>query len=192
MIVTVLFLAAGLAAYMLPWMVGPGASLTFNAYDLAEWTSLHPWVRTSMPPLVVSFILRALLMLLALLVFAVASRRWTAVLVALVALALLPPPVFFGPALADPNYRQQFALSILTLLGLFFLARLRWYWIQLVLVVLLGLGSVVAVLNSQHLMGEAFNLSTLPGPGAVCFVLITVIYGTYIYKRGQPLAPSSV
>ncbi|NJL56864.1 hypothetical protein HC928_18210 [bacterium] len=38
-----LFAAFLIAAYLLPWAVtSTSASLTFNAYDLAEWASLHP------------------------------------------------------------------------------------------------------------------------------------------------------
>ena len=37
-----LLLIIGLCGYLLPWIVAPSSAMTLNAYDLAEWTSLHP------------------------------------------------------------------------------------------------------------------------------------------------------
>ena len=71
------FLLLALIAYSLPWVVGPGAALTLNAYDLAEWTSLHPAVRTAALPFALTFGLR-LLPLLVYMAFAIdsSSRQW--------------------------------------------------------------------------------------------------------------------
>src|SRR5512143_758636 len=62
-----LWLFAALIAYYLPWIANRAAALSANAYDLAEWTSLHPAVRGASVPLVAPFLLRAVLGGLALL-----------------------------------------------------------------------------------------------------------------------------
>ncbi|MCC7448347.1 MAG: hypothetical protein IT324_13080 [Anaerolineae bacterium] len=114
-----------LVAYYLPWVYHPAAGLTFNAYDLAEWVSLHPAVRGASVPLVAPFLLRVVLGGLALLFCLRAlrsARTWVrlayAGLAVLLAITLLPPFDFFRGAWDDPNYRQQFTLSIGTLVGL--------------------------------------------------------------------------
>ena len=53
-----LLVTVGLAGYVLPWIVAPSAALTLNAYDLAEWTSLHPLQRQTSPPLLAPLELR--------------------------------------------------------------------------------------------------------------------------------------
>ena len=193
MILNLTLFIAGLFAYSLPWIAGPGASLTLNAYDLAEWTSLHPWVRAATPPLVVTFMLRALPALLTLFLFTTAARSWRryiAVIVFVVALALLPPAAFFGSAFDDPNFRQQAVLALLTL-GLPFLSvRLRWS--PVIFAALLVAGTVIAVENSRVLMNATFALPVGPGLGGPLFVLTVLLLGLHTYKRGQlTLATSS-
>ena len=111
-------LALALLACFLPWLQGPGAALTLNAWDLAEWSSLNPLSQVALPALGASFGLRALpLFLLAL---ALCRPRvplpLRAALTLLLAIALLPPLEFFRSDLADPNYRQQLALAFIALL----------------------------------------------------------------------------
>src|SRR5262245_36944556 len=104
----VLFLLA-LVFYMLPWVLTPDASLNMGGYDLAEWASLHPAVRASSPPLLLSFALRLPLALLALVVAfsgEQAGKTWVrAAFVCLLAVALLPSPEFLTQYRDDPNYR---------------------------------------------------------------------------------------
>ncbi len=111
-------LALGLLAVLLPWSNGANAALVLNAWDLAEWSSLHPLSRNADPALAVSLGLRALpLFLLALTLWRTGlTNLFRAVLAVLVAVALLPPPRFFLSDLADPNYRQQFSLSVVAIL----------------------------------------------------------------------------
>src|SRR5439155_12012735 len=93
---------------------------------------LHQAVRDASIPNLAPFLLRAVLGGLALL-FAVRAlkalsgrARWAySFLALLLAVTLLPPLDFFRGAWNDPNYRQQFALSIATLVGLIALAGAR-------------------------------------------------------------------
>jgi hypothetical protein len=117
-------------AFYLPWITNPAAALTFNAYDLAEWTSLRPDVRGGAIPLLAPLLLRAVLGLIALL-FGLRAlnhagwQRWLYAALALaLAITLLPPLDFFRGAFDDPNYRQQFGLAVGTLIGLVALAAL--------------------------------------------------------------------
>jgi hypothetical protein len=108
------------ACYELPWYVHDTAAFTTNAFDLAEWASLHPAVRSSSPPLLTSFLLRfpqtALIFALALAANGLHDprSRWVWRAVALVpALRFFPPSDFFTGASADPNYRQMLLLFAL-------------------------------------------------------------------------------
>jgi hypothetical protein len=125
--------------YYLPWISNAAAALSFNAYDLAEWVSLHPAVRGGGFPLLAPFLLRSVLGGLALLFGLRALRievRWQQVgwgmLALCLAITLLPPLDFFRGGWDDPNYRQQFALTIGTLVGsvpLFAIARRKPKWL---------------------------------------------------------------
>ncbi len=119
------WLAVALAGCYLPWVYHRTAGLTFNAIDLAEWVSLAPAVRGGSVPLLIPFLLRIALVGIALLCgvrAAIEERKWSRWLYMLLALALaatlLPPVDFFKGAFDDPNYRQQFALAVSTLIGL--------------------------------------------------------------------------
>jgi len=61
-----MLLLLGLLGYLLPWAVASSAPMTLNAYDLAEWTSLHPAQRQTTPPLLAPLRLRAQLAILSL------------------------------------------------------------------------------------------------------------------------------
>lgn len=126
-------LLLALLAYLLPWVTAPNSAMTLNAYDLAEWTSLHPWQQQAMPPLIVPLLLRAQLAILAL--FAMlwsCSRRqrfFASLFVVLLALSQLPPLEFLNN-MNDPNYRQLLFLALATIvlstgLGLVLPARFR-------------------------------------------------------------------
>ena len=51
-------LALAIIGYLLPWVITPAQSLSMGAYDLAEWTSLHPVVRQTLPFLWATLALR--------------------------------------------------------------------------------------------------------------------------------------
>jgi len=116
-------IAAAFVFYTLPWSTHSTSSLTFGAYDLAEWSSLHPAVRFVEPILQTPLLLRlpAALLLMAFALNVPSSRFsrawWIAFAVVIVgAIALMPPLEFFS-ATDDPNYRQQALVATVALLG---------------------------------------------------------------------------
>lgn len=163
--------AAILLGWCLPWLSTPGVSLSFNAYDLAEWTSLNPVVRSANPTLLLTLLLRLPLPCLALaVIWLIRNPILRLIIVGVIALALLPPLEFFTGAGADPNYQQQFALAIASLiLGLLAFvkplqkARL---WIVIALLLLGLVGSLVGLLQTLHLM-EDFKVPVQVGIGGV-------------------------
>ncbi len=173
-----------LIACYLPWINHPAAALSFNAYDLAEWTSLSPAVRSGSLPLLAPFLLRAVFGGLALLFGLRALRSdgiWArlgyALLALILALTLLPPFEFFRGAGDDPNYRQQALITLGTffLLGLFvFLwTRPRFQpftrWLDpLVAIVTILAGLVGEVLARNVLL--SLHLEAPLGPGIVALV----------------------
>jgi hypothetical protein len=102
---------------------GGSASLTFGAYDLAEWTSLHPAVRSVEPALVMTLMLRLVPALLVIGLAAWTSLKrgsvpwWLAGLAVLAAAGGLLPPFEFIANTGDPNYRQQFIVALIALIG---------------------------------------------------------------------------
>ncbi len=112
-----MLLLLGLLGYISPWAVTRSAPMTLNAYDLAEWTSLHPAQRHTTPPLLAPLLLRVQLVILTLTFAVTASGRWiTALVVLLLALAQLPPFEYVYD-IANLNYRQQFGLALFSLIA---------------------------------------------------------------------------
>ena len=113
----VMLLLLALLGYLLPWAIAPSAPMTLNAYDLAEWTSLHPAQRQTNPPLLAPLLLRAQLLILSLALALTVSQSWVAA-AAIVALALAQlPPFEYVYDIANLNYRQQFALALVSLVA---------------------------------------------------------------------------
>ena len=111
-------LLLALLSYLLPWFAAPSAAMTLNAWDLAEWTSLHPSQHVAAPPLITPLLLRVQLPIFSLLLCLIcrprAQRGLAIAGVLALALAQLPP-LEFARELGDPNYRQQFALAIVSI-----------------------------------------------------------------------------
>jgi hypothetical protein len=167
-----------LVLYLFPWVVNPGVSLSPNGYDLAEWASLHPTVREATPTLLTSLLLRLPLACFALLIAFTAKRSLLPALIVLVtAVALLPPPEFIKQ-LNDPNFRQQAALALFTLIGGIIglsgkMPRIH-HWIAAGIGLIGALASVIGLVQSYDLM-RGFNLPTQIGAGGVLLALMFVV-----------------
>ncbi|MDX1995830.1 MAG: hypothetical protein SF029_25845 [bacterium] len=189
-------LVAGIIAYNLPWASGKGAALTYGAYDLAEWVSLHPAVRAD------SLLLGSLLLRLPALVLAwiaaLSARRFFSfqlLFVLLTAMTLLPPLDFITQR-GDVNYRQQFFIALATVIGGFIgLSGVfgRVQWVAAILVALGGVG--VSIAGSWRAL-ELLNGFALPvqlGSGSVLMIGVFLLLGLSFMlarKEGQHNAPS--
>ena len=168
---------AGLVCYYLPWYTHITAGFTMHAFDLAEWSSLHPAVRSESPELWTSLLLRlpqvALLAGLVLVTNGLRDARmrwlWRAIAV-LFALRLLPPTDFFSGASQDPNYRQMMLLSAVAvglMGGALLLYRLpaKWQMTTLAGVLLAGLLAGWMGLSRTQTLLDNFAIDVQLGPG---------------------------
>lgn len=115
--VVLVFLLLALIGYLLPWVRATNAAMTLNAFDLAEWTSLHPLQKGATPALVVPLLLR-----MQLLVLAVSIALWptsrkaiylASVVIVTLSISQLPPFEFLDNR-DDANYRQLLILALAT------------------------------------------------------------------------------
>jgi len=186
-----ILLSLALLGYVLPWAVTSSAPMTLNAYDLAEWTSLHPAQRHTEPPLLVPLLLRAQLVILTLTLALAASGRWiTALVVLLLALAQLPPFEYVYDV-ANLNYRQQFGLALFSLSAGLVAARygyLRLLRFLLIGLPILGLVAVYAGVSQAfevyRQLQSAASVGMGPGLLAVSYAGIAAI-GLLAEWRGQ-------
>ena len=161
----VILLLLGLLGYLLPWAVAQSAPMTLNAYDLAEWTSLHPAQRQTTPPLMAPLLLRAQLVILSLAFAVTASRRWiAAAAVVVLALAQLPPFEYVYD-IANLNYRQQFVLALVSLVAGLAATRLRNRRIIRLLLFLLAVAGILSVHAGAAQAIEAYRQPATIGFG---------------------------
>lgn len=184
---TVWALLVLLACYHASWFAHESAGFTMHAYDLAEWSSLHPAVRSSSPAMLTSFLLRAPLfavvfgMALAANWLVDARLRWVIRAVALiVALRFVPPKEFFTAASDDPNYRQMALLTALStgaVLVAPFFGRLRERVQAAIFSVMISAGTVTGwwgLSRAGELLGN-FEIDVRSGIGIVAYTIIAAV-----------------
>jgi len=185
-----LLIMFALIGYCLPWVLTPASGLSLGAYDLAEWSSLHPVVRQTVPFLWTTLALRIPLAILGILlatyVRKISHQIPIAILCLLVAaIALLPPLEFFTTYRDDPNYRQQFILVLLTLIiGIPTVIGKPKRLQRGALIALSVLGiisSAIGLYQAQSLL-QGFDLHTAIGSGgiitSIALAAVTCIYIT--------------
>ena len=162
-------LLALLAGLLLPWLLAPNAGMTLNAYDLAEWASLHPAQRVSNPPLLVPLLLRGQLVILCALAGLVArslrEKRAAALVIVVLAVAQLPP-IEFVKDIGNLNYRQQAGLALASLL--LGMTALRWLairWQPLVSAVCSLLGALTTLVGATLALEAYASLASGGGAG---------------------------
>ena len=177
--VLVLLLLA-LGAYLLPWIVAPNASMTLNAFDLAEWTSLHPLQQQARPPLMVPLLLRIHLPILAISMALWPKNReecYPAILfIVLLSISQLPPLEFINN-LNDLNYRQLLILASATLFLSTILRRFLPAQLRPVATLLLALLGIVTSLVGQSLAMELYQLTLEKGKAGGGLCLMALTYG---------------
>lgn len=170
-----------LIGYSLPWLQGPGVSLSPNAYDLAEWSSLHPAARAESPALLTALLLRLPLACIALMLAFSAPPdtpgRLMFGLGALLLAAALLPPLEFVRAPDDLNYRQQFMLAVVALIGsLVGLSGVlrRWGRVIAVLALVIGAATSAVGLARGYALFTELQIEVTIGTGGV---LLTLLFG---------------
>lgn len=188
----ILFTGIFCLMYFLPWVINPSMSLTFGAYDLAEWTSLHPEVRFSEPALLLTLALRIQpLLLVALITLHTPQKNsltwWVAVLITLVTSAGLLPPVEFISNTTDSNYQQQFALSVTTFMIGFLGLSVDFKHFKPIIGFLTALGGIgttaYALVGVQHYM-IGFSMPVAIGIGGFGLILLYLAVIINNIKRG--------
>ena len=185
MILGCILLALGF--YHQPWYTHETAGFTMHAFDLAEFASLHPAVRSSSPPMLTSFLLRVPLLMLVVALAVLANgwhdprMRWIVRGAAVVlALRFVPPSDFFTGASADPNYRQ---MALLTGLGFatlplsLLVARVPVRWQRWLMAVGLVTGVVtgwMGLSRTDTLMSN-FEIDVAIGYGITGFTVVSAI-----------------
>lgn len=146
------FIAVCLFGYIVPWVLTSSSPLTLSAYDLAEWTTLHPTQPHTNPPLNIAFMLRLQLVIITLLIGLNARKgnyRMLSVLIIIpLAIAQLPPLDFVTSDSGNINYQQQFlfaTVSLLTGIGLTFFKPTK--FIPFIVITLSAIGIVTAIVG---------------------------------------------
>ncbi len=189
--------------YLTAWVTHPAGGLTFHAFDLAEWASLHPLVRAESPALLTTLLLRLPLVVISIL-FALSAHRerrwriWCWAAAFATALGLLPP-FDFVTQLSNGNYQQQFGLALIAAaaLALSLTGRLKHaYPILSAAVALIGLISgLVGFARALDLL-RAFDVAASPGVGVFVTNIGLVLFALTLTPRqtvtfegaGQPKA----
>ena len=189
-------LILGLAGYLLPWIVAPTAPLTLNAYDLAEWTTLHPNQRGTalVAPLLLRLQLPIIAMLAALFARSPRIKPMAALMIALLALAQLPPLEFVTIARHDSNYQQQFLLAAISLvagLGLLACQPSRLLVLAALGLAITGLASSLVGQHQARLLYQMSLQESAPGIGAGVLVLAYIGMIAAVFAdsnwRGRPM-----
>lgn len=176
-----ILLTSASIAYALTWLNTPPVALSYNAYDLAEWATLHPIAENVMHPMRTALFLRlalvSLVWMLALHIkcnFEVGSRgRWIGYALLLALIVAVFPPLEILNEPQNANYQQQAILLFATIIGVMliffglFARYARW---------LMSLAGVVAIISSliglwtarELLIG--FSMPVMFGWGGFLFV----------------------
>lgn len=179
-----ILIGLGVIAYNLSWLTSTGAGLTFGAYDLAEWVSLHPAVRAA-PLMAESAVLRLPIALLALVAAFRAQHMfsWSGLFVVTTAVTLLPPLDFLTQT-NDLNYRQQLLIAFMTLLGGGFgLSGLLSKWRQVFGAVAALLGAIISLSgwSAAHQLLLQFEVPALLGTGAPLMIAVFLIAAGWFF-----------
>lgn len=180
-----------LIGYSLPWLQGPGVSLSPNAYDLAEWSSLHPAARAESPALLTALLLRLPLACIALMLAFSAPPDTQGRLIfglgALLLAAALLPPLEFVRAPDDLNYRQQFMLAVVALIGsLVGLSGVlrRWGRVIAVLALVTGAAASAVGLARGYALFTELQIEVTIGTGGVLLTLLFVLTALVLLAAG--------
>ena len=186
---TLILVTLALVAYALPWVITDGlTALSQGAYDIAEWTSIHPVVRASNPTMLTSFLLRLPLTFLAIVVGFSAptpilkSGWWwlAAIAVLVITASSLPPLEFFTGSSErnDPNYQQQFYHTVVGFAGGIFglsgLVKPVRPYVRLVAAIGAAVSGIIGITRATDVMQDLM-LPAQIGPGVTLFIITALL-----------------
>ncbi|MGH2522685.1 MAG: hypothetical protein ACRDH2_09315 [Anaerolineales bacterium] len=208
-------LGLALFGYWTPWLTHPAASLRLNGYELSEWVTFLPGVRAGALPLSrLAFLtpLACLALLLGVAAFRFRQpgpprRNWLLTLVPdspwgggllfaalLCCVTVFPPYPYLLTAYADPEYRLQLLVAIVTLLGLGlipFLTKGMQDVLQVMAALVAGALGVWLLVNVQAEASRLLNATWPVGPGWAAmllgFVGLLVAGWARLFGRKDPL-----
>lgn len=188
---SLLALLIALLAYALPWTIAPSHALSLNAYDLAEWMSIHPSGQTSNPILLVPFLLRLPLACIALLInWTMPTHRfsaawWCKILGILALSVMLLPPLEFLSDHENLNYIQQFTLTLIAftgafwrLLGIKYLKSLTW-----IVAFIAAAAAMWGTLQASMEMRSLLQVDIQLGAGSVFLTAAFIYIGLLVIIR---------
>lgn len=163
----------GLVGYILPWIVTPTAPLTLGAYDLAEWTSVHPsephtisvllvpllssephTISVLIVPLLLRIHLVIITLIIALAVHTDKVRLLAIIIIIPLSIAQLPPLEFLTIATDNINYQQQFILATISLVaGLVLTIFKSMRFVPHISIILVGIGIIATIAGLQQAQG---------------------------------------
>lgn len=191
-----ILLALALIAYTLPWVISGSASLTFGAFDLAEWASLHPTNRALSPTLLTSLLLRMPLVCLAWIIafnappYPFKSASWWiyAVVSSILVVLSTPPLEFLTIFRDDVNYIQQASLTTVAGIGavIGLSGILRQYRVYFALLVgILGvIVSIWGVINGYTLLAD-FQIDVAVGIGVIMNIAVFIVMCGYMWIESK-------
>lgn len=191
-------------AFVLPVVVGPASSVSFNLFDLAEWASLVPAERSASPALMVSFALR-LQMLAAMLIAVylltmrnVSSRALPFFIlpgITILSIAQLPPLEILSQP-SDPNYRQQLFLALSSFLISLIIWRIAHYhyakYILIMAALLAGFGLIAALHTAQQYLTQYQIFAAYGAAAPVLLIFYLVVILTVLQTKRAPQRSSLV
>ncbi|MDX2077446.1 MAG: hypothetical protein SFZ02_13535 [bacterium] len=188
----IILILLALVAYTLPWVNGGSASLSFGAFDLAEWASLHPTTRAMSPILLTSFLLRLPLVCFAWIVAfnsphppLRSSTWWVYAIICFFLVVLSTPPLeFLTTNRDDINYLQQASLTALGIIGCGIglsgiLKPFRGY-VAMGICAIGAISSTWGVILGYNLLAE-FQITVVLGLGIIGSVGIFALMGGYTW-----------
>ena len=176
-ITTYILITIILFGYIAPWLITPTSPLTLGAYDLAEWTTLHPSQPHTSPALIVAFMIRLQLVLITLMIACIARsntiRGIITLLIIILSIAQLPPLEFITEASGNINYQQQFlfaSISLIVGLLLTFFKPLRFVPTIIAGIVIISIPTaIIGLMEAQKLYTMSLIENSI-GMGIVIFV----------------------
>lgn len=194
---TLIALVAAFGAYHMPWITHEAAVFTNNAFDLAEFMSLHPSVQYESPALYTPLLLRMPIIIIALLITLSAGQLssekaqwlWRGFGL-LVVLRLNPPAAYYSFSGASLNDQQLGNMMLAGLAGVVLLIAVNRIFTPIIYAIATTIVSIIGIyvavagqVNSFEIL-DLLQLDVGTGGGFALFVLLMILIAAHGIWRG--------